>query len=286
MLTLVSIWFYRRKEERMNNFGNPAVRGWSKRGAREQTETKISASYKGVVWKSTILILLTMVVAITAEVLLGRTLYKVSIGEMSAQQLTRSLTIGYVSAGVAGAVMLVGFLFVMFNADAVKVVAPIYAIFQGVFLGTLAGMLNLYIRGVSLTALVGTALVFVVCLLLYKALGARLTNRFAMGMTIALISFFLIELICVPIIYFYAAVNGNVTLILGVQAGIALFCVIFGSITVFADIQNIDSMVRLGADKKYEWVLAFSLTTSLVYLYIEILGLLIRVVALLKPNKS
>lgn len=52
------------------------------------------------------------------------------------------------------------------------------------------------------------------------------------------------------------------------------------------DMQNIDYLVKSGADKKYEWNVAFSLVTTLIYLYVEMLELLLRLVMLFGKNKK
>ena len=271
----------------MSKLGNPAMRTWSRRSANGQMAVeRASATYKGVIWKSAFLILLTIAVAIATDVVLWTSLNNVMSGELSTDEFSRALTVGFVVAAVAGVVMLVGFFVMLFNVGAAKVFAPIYAVCQGAFLGAMASLLNLLIPGVSLAALLGTGVVFAVCIVMYKLLGARISGTFARCFTIAVLSFLLVELICVPILYFFAANSGNLALILGVQAAIAFFCVVFGAIAVFSDIQNIDVMVQVGADQKYEWALAFSLTTSLVYLYLEILELLVRFFALFRLTQN
>lgn len=267
-------------------YGNPYMRRWVRCQNRgEMAVERDAATYKGVTGKSVYFVLLTIVVAIVTEVALCLTVYKFAAGEIAGDTLARMITIGVVLVGVAGVAMIIGSIVLIFNPGAAKVVGTIYCLTQGVFLGTIAGVVNVFAPGVSLAALLGTGIVFSVCLLLYKALGVRISNRFALGLVIGVISFALVEMICVPVVYFVAASTDNLAMLLGVQAGVALFCIIFATITVFWDIQNIDYMVQAGADKKYEWILAFSLTTSLIYLYMEILELLLRIVALFAVSK-
>ncbi len=270
-----------------SRYGNPYMRRWTRMAARGQTLSQGEcATYKGVTRKSVLLVLLTIGIAIVTEIALWFTLFKVVSGDISAEQLTQIIVIGVAIAGVAGVVMMVSSIVLLFNVDAAKFVGILYAVMQGVFLGTAAAALNLVLPGVSLAALIATGIVFAMCLFLYNVLKVRVSSRFLLGLIIALCSFLLVELICVPILYFVAMQSGNVALILGVQAGVALFCVVFATITVFCDIQNIDYMVQMGADKKYEWILAFSLTTSLVYLYVQILELLFRIISLFAISKN
>lgn len=271
----------------MYGYGNPYMRHWTRaqRKGKLAVETE-AATYKGVTGKSVFLVLLTIGIAIVTEIALWLTLFNVAAGNIDADELLRLLTITLVIAGVAGVVMFVGSIVLLFNANAAKVVGPLYCVMQGLFLGTLAGFLNLFMPGVSLAALLGTGIVFAVCLVFYKLLNARISGRFALGLVIGVISFVLVEIVCLPVVYFVAAQNGNFALVAGVQAAVAFFCVLFGAITVFWDIQNIDAMVTIGADKRFEWVLAFSLTTSLIYLYVEFLELIVRIVALFSATKN
>ncbi len=268
-------------------YGNPYMRRWTRMQSRGGMAVETTPStYKGVVGKSIFMVLLTIGIAIVTEVALWLTIFKVAEGEVSADFLLSSLIILLIGAGVAGVVMLVGSIVMLFSPASAKVFGPIYCVCQGVFLGFMAGFMNIFLPGVSLAALLGTGIVFAMCLVLYKVLKVRIGNRFALGLVIGLISFLLVELICVPILYLVAEQTGNVLLILAVQAGVSFFCVLFATITVFWDIQNIDEMVRVGADKSFEWVLAFSLTSSLIYLYVEILELLVRLLALFTVKKD
>lgn len=268
-------------------YGNPYMRRWTR--VSENGGMAIEqqpATYKGVTGKSILLVLLTIVIALVTEIALWATIYNVSIGNIETDTLVRLVVIGAAISGVAGLVMMIGSIVLIFNVNAARFVGILYSVMQGVFLGTIASFLNIFLPGVTLAALLGTGIVFVMCLFLYKVLSVRISGKFARGLVIAAISFLLVELICVPVVWIISAQSGNVALIIGVQAAIAFFCVTFATITIFWDIQNIDYMVKAGADKKYEWILAFSLTTSLIYLYIEILELILRAVSLIALSKN
>lgn len=274
-----------------SRFGNPYMRRWTRAQSRgDMAVTTDAATYKGVTIKSLVLVLLTVGIAIATEFALWGIINGVANGDLNAGNVAGGVIIGLILAGVAGIVMLVGSIVMMFKPEAARVFGPIYSVTQGVFLGIFAGLLNLVLPGVSLAALLATGIVFAICLLLYKLLGARIKSRFASGMAMAAISLFAVELLMVPIVYLlnYFGLFGEigVEVVLGIQAAVALFCVVFATVTVFWDIQNIDVMVQVGADKKYEWILAFSLTTSLIYLYVEILELLVRVIGLMMLSKN
>ena len=104
-------------------------------------------------------------------------------------------------------------------------------------------------------------------------------------LTLSLLCFVLVELIMLPIMLF-TQVEGMYTALIWIQAIATFICIIFASITIIYDLQSIDYMVQGGADRKYEWPVAFSLTTSLVYLYLQILQLLMRFLALFSSKKK
>lgn len=274
-----------------SRFGNPYMRRWTRVQSRGGMAVAAEpATYKGITWKSVFLVLLTIGVAVATEFALWATLYGVASGAISGESVISGIVIGLIIAGVAGVVMLVGSIVMIFNPEIAKWFGPLYCVMQGVFLGAFAAMLNIVMPGVSLAALLGTGVVFAVCLVFYKLLGVRIKSRFMLGLVIAAIGIFAVEALMVPIVFVLSAVGWlgdvGITTVLAVQAIIALFCVFFATFTVFFDIQNIDMMVQMGADKKFEWVLAFSLTTGLIYLYMEILELIVRVVALLAISKG
>ena len=268
-------------------YGNPSMRRWARKAARGELvcEGEV-ASYGGIRRKSILLILLTVVLAIATEAALWFTFYKIIAGEANADIIVRGVIIGSVLAGVAGIVMFIGYIVLLFNVRAAKFVGILYSVMQGLFLGAVGSIIDLFMPGITLAALLTTGIVFGMCLLMYNKLQVRMSSRFMMGTLIALLCFVVVEIIRVPILYLVASSTDNVAMILGVQAGVALFCVIFSVITVFWDIQNIDYMVKMGADKKFEWILAFNLATSLIYLYMEILELLVRIFAIFGAKKN
>ena len=58
---------------------------------------------------------------------------------------------------------------------------------------------------------------------------------------------------------------------------IAIAAIILGTMSLIQDFDTIDQMVEAGSDKKYQWALATAVASSLVWLYMEILRLLVLV---------
>ncbi|MCM1043203.1 MAG: Bax inhibitor-1/YccA family protein, partial [Corallococcus sp.] len=56
--------------------------------------------------------------------------------------------------------------------------------------------------------------------------------------------------------------------------------VMWATFMIMIDLNNVNNLVEYGADKKYEWLAAFSLVTTLMWLYLEVLELLMKLIAL------
>ena len=52
------------------------------------------------------------------------------------------------------------------------------------------------------------------------------------------------------------------------------------------DLQSAEAIVAGGVDKSYEWNVSFAIVTTLIYIYVEILELLVRLAAIFGRNKD
>ncbi len=151
----------------------------------------------------------------------------------------------------------------------------IYSICSGIMLGMVSGIIDLFYPGVALTAILGTMVVFAVTIVTHRLLGARLSNKFRRFFFIALISFVILQFGVIIVSLFSSSV-ASLWSSFGVQMACSAVCILLATFSLLIDIDNMTRMVEGGADKSYEWMAAFSLITTLVWLYIEILELLAR----------
>jgi uncharacterized YccA/Bax inhibitor family protein len=63
----------------------------------------------------------------------------------------------------------------------------------------------------------------------------------------------------------------------GLAIGISVFLIIYGALMLTLDFDRAEAIVSSGADKKYEWMVALGLMVTIVWLYIEILRLIMIV---------
>lgn len=162
-----------------------------------------------------------------------------------------------------------------------------YALFEGLFLGGISGLMEAGFPGIVVQALLGTLSVFLVTLVLFRNAKVRATPKMTRFFIIALAGYALFSLINFGLMIFGATdspwgvrsmdipgTNIPFGLILGLLAiGLAAFSLI-------VDFTSIEQGVQRGVPTKYSWTAAFGLTVTLVWLYVEIL----RLLAILRGN--
>jgi uncharacterized YccA/Bax inhibitor family protein len=159
--------------------------------------------------------------------------------------------------------------------------APVYAAFEGVFLGMLSyliehsvgkGYPGIAIEAVSLTC--GTLF----CMLFAYTTGLiRVTDRLRAGIVAATGALCLVYMISIVLMLFGVQVpflnmaNPSTTMI---SIGFSVFVVGLAAFNLLLDFDFIEQSARSGAPKYMEWYGAFGLMVTLVWLYLEILRLL------------
>lgn len=147
-----------------------------------------------------------------------------------------------------------------------------YAAAEGVFLGAITGVFEYLVPGIALQAIMGTALVFIVMLVVYKTGAIRVTpklTRWIIGATVAAAGLMLINLLM-------SLFGVNMGLRDGSTMAIIFSIVVIGiaAFNFLLDFDMADNMIRSGMPAKFAWLAAFGLMTTLVWLYLEILRLL------------
>ena len=178
-----------------------------------------------------------------------------------------------------GLVALVLGLWQSFRREASPALIIGYAVFEGLFLGTVSAAINEVAPGAAMQAVLGTMAVFAGVLFMYKQRIIRVNARFTRFVLAAALGFVLLS-----------AVNLIVALIgdgnglglrdggLGILFGIA--GVVLGACFLALDFKAIEDGVAYGAPERESWLAAFGLTLSLVWIYMEFL----RLVAILQSE--
>lgn len=253
--------------------GNPAIRRYAKKAENGQLEISDKrATYGGVYLKAALYAALTIIAAVVTELLV---LHFIATGNVDAL-----ITVGIATVACFIPMLIIS-LVIVFVPSTCKVLGCIYAVIQGGLLGLLATFVDMFYPGIALAAFLGTAIVFLVAIVVNSVFKVRISSTFVRGLMVALFS-----LLAVQLIMFIMSLFGlfSYTQYMWVQIGISALCILWATVMLFWDLNNIDYIVQTGADKKYEWSVAFSLVTTLIYLYVEILELMLRL-ALLFSNR-
>lgn len=238
---------------RINQSSNPVFRSLEKNDAYVGERT---ASYTGITVKMAIMFGL---------MLLGGGLagYLLKNGEI--ERLIGILSV----AGIAA------FISVMISIFSVRLAAPfsmLYAFAQGVTVGTLTLIIELAIPGTATIAMIATAVIFGVMLLLYSIKAIRVTPRFRImmfGVLMSILLFSILSIFIPPLnALFY---GGNSTLSIVLSLGL----IIYGAFMLTLDFERAKTMVEYGADKRTEWQISVGLLVTIIWIYVEILRLLV-----------
>lgn len=147
-----------------------------------------------------------------------------------------------------------------------------YSAAEGVFLGAITGVFEYLVPGVALQAILGTALVFITMLVVYKTGAIKVTPKLTKWIIGAAVAAFGLMMFNLLMGLFGVATglrgDGPLGIIVGIVfIGIAAFMLLL-------DFDMADQMIRAGMPQKWAWYAAFGLMTTLVWLYFEMLRLL------------
>ncbi|MBJ8343782.1 Bax inhibitor-1/YccA family protein [Antrihabitans sp. YC2-6] len=178
---------------------------------------------------------------------------------------------------------LIGFVLVLVGTFGRKMDNPAivlsYAVAEGVFLGAISRLFTgVEFGGAGGSALIGQAVlgtfgVFAGMLVVYKTGAIRVTPRFTRMIIGAMIGVLVLMLGNLIASFF---TDGGFGLRDGGPLAIvfSLVCIGIAAFSFLLDFDAADQMIRQGAPDKAAWGVAFGLTITLVWLYIEILRLL------------
>lgn len=176
---------------------------------------------------------------------------------------------------IGGAV--IGFIFaliVIFKKKTAPVVAPLYAIAEGLFLGGISAIYEMQFPGIVLQAVTLTFGTLFALLMAYRSGLIKATENFKLGVVAATGAIALVYLASWILSMFNIGALGFIhdSGVMGI--GFSLFVVVIAALNLVLDFDFIENAVEAGAPKYLEWYGAFGLMVTLVWLYIEMLRLL------------
>lgn len=160
-----------------------------------------------------------------------------------------------------------------FSPRRAAMTAPIYAVFEGLFLGAISALFEAMYPGLVMRAVSLTFGVFLIMLLLFRSGAIQVTNKFR--------TIILAATGGIALVYFVSFIAGMFGANLGfmygngmVGIGFSLVVVAIAALNLVLDFDMIVKGANARAPQYMEWYGAFGLMVTLIWLYLEILRLL------------
>ncbi len=160
-----------------------------------------------------------------------------------------------------------------FSPRRAAMTAPIYAVFEGLFLGAISALFEAMYPGLVMRAVSLTFGVFVIMLLLFRSGTIRATDKFRTVIFAATGG--------IALVYFVSFIAGMFGAKLGFMygngmmgIGFSLVVVAIAALNLILDFDMIVRGANAQAPQYMEWYGAFGLMVTLIWLYLEILRLL------------
>jgi uncharacterized YccA/Bax inhibitor family protein len=183
-----------------------------------------------------------------------------------------------VSTGLITATGILGFIIALiasFKPSSTPITAPLYAVVEGLFLGSVSYVYGRLYDGIILQAVMLTFGTLFGMLGLYSFGIIRMSRGLSRFLFVATAGVGITYLLTFILSFFHVQVpfihdSGPIGI------GFSAFVVILAALNLISDFATIESGAQQGAPKYMEWYSAFGLLVTLVWLYLEILRLLAK----------
>lgn len=184
---------------------------------------------------------------------------------------------------ICSVLLLVMSFVIAFNQTKSPTLAPIYAVIEGVFVGIFSQFVYQQLKDTKYgnaipLAILGTLCTLGVMLVLYRTRIIKVTETFkavVIGLTAAVAITYLVSMVAwliVPNMVSGLAIYGAGP----IGIGFSIFVIGLAAFNFLLDFNLIETGVQSSAPKYMEWYAAFGLMVTIVWLYLEILRLLLK----------
>ena len=221
------------------------------------TGTYDVATYKGIALKTIFFLALTVLGAV-GGILLAIT----------------NPTIYYALLAVGGIATFIFAIISMLSVRACKVTGTLYCLFEGLSIGLVSLLCATILEGSVTIAILSTITVFAVVTLLFVSNIVKVNSGFVKFLMIFAISY-MVTVLLFSILSFTKTfeLNFGITLLL---SAVSTF---IATLYLFFDLEQIRQTVEGNYPKEYEWMASFGISFTLIWLYVEILRLVVIVFA-------
>jgi len=184
----------------------------------------------------------------------------------------RSIIIWMIVGGVGGFILAI---ITLSRPTIAPITAPIYALCEGLLLGGISAYVEQRHPGIAIQAVGLTAGILFTMLLIYRTGLIKVSGKFMRGVMAATGGIMLVYLVSILLSF----CGMTIPFIHGggpFGIGFSLFVIVLAALNLVLDFAMIEQSARGGAPKYMEWYGAVALIVTLVWLYIEILRLLLK----------
>lgn len=183
-------------------------------------------------------------------------------------------TVLLIACGIGGFIVA---LITVFRKHWAPITVPIYAILEGGMLGGISFMYNSMYDGIVTNAIFLTLGILLSLLMAYRSGLIKPSENFKLGVAAATGGIAIVYLINFVMGFFGSGMgimNINNSSIMSI--GFSLVVIVIASLNLVLDFDFIEEGAEKGAPKYMEWYGAFGLLVTLIWLYLEILRLLVK----------
>lgn len=176
--------------------------------------------------------------------------------------------------GLIGGLLLAIFICFAPKNKSLIITTPLYALCEGLVLGYFSAYVNQIVPGVASQAALGTMFALFGMFILYKTGMVKATEKFRMvimNSTFAIFGIYLLQFI----LSFFNIVIPQIFTNSPIGIGFSILVVAIASFNLIIDFDNIETFSNK-VNKNYEWYFGFSLLVTIIWMYIEILNLLLK----------
>ena len=257
---------------------NPILRRLSRVDERTAAD---AATYSGIAVKTCIFLALTMI-GMIAQLLVSAAFANAPVWQSFTFYGKFTVNLTLTETAIVGAVLLGGLvseLVGIFARKTIPITGCLYAASQGYVISFLIFKVLKGFEYLGLEALLLTIAVIAVMSWLYTSGKVRVNGKFQtvlFSLVIGSIVFGAITFLGSLIPFtrpFVQGIFANPALAIGLD----VFGILLASLFLISDFSMIDTCVKEGYPKEYEWSAAFGLVFTVIWLYLKILELVIRI---------
>lgn len=185
--------------------------------------------------------------------------------------------------GLTTVCAIVGFLMVLamsFSPKLATFLAVPYAIVEGGFLSGLVVAVEHYYPGVAMNALLATAALLVATVVSYRTGLIKVNETFISIMKFVSVGVLVYALLGFASYFFmptlanslYSWTSGSL-----IGLGICVALLIFGAMSLVMDLYIVEEGIQSAQPKAFEWYCAMSILVTVVFIYVKMIELLVRI---------